>query len=105
MSVPSRVRFSVDPSVAAAAKAKDKELKLPDPALIAVRATCARVANLSGAAGQADQSLRDLEDTTVLADDGSMADLLTSRLSMLTPRFVQCQTPSTDDASKGKGNY
>lgn len=105
MSVPSRVRFSVDPSVAAAAKAKDKELKLPDPAPIAIRAACARVANLSGAAEQADQILRDLEDTTVLADDGSMADLLTSRLSMLTPRFVQCQTPSTDDASKGKGNY
>jgi gamma-glutamylcyclotransferase (GGCT)/AIG2-like uncharacterized protein YtfP len=77
--MPSRVTFSVEPS--AAAEAMNKKLMLPDPVLIAIRAVCARVANLSGAAEQADRILRDLEDITVLADDGSMAELLSSRLS------------------------
>jgi len=85
---PSRVTFSVEPSAAAAAEAMNKILMLPDPVLIAIRAACARVANLSGAAQQADRILRDLEDITVLADDGSMAELLSSRLSTSTPRFV-----------------
>ncbi|KAF7978037.1 hypothetical protein HWV62_1925 [Athelia sp. TMB] len=83
---PSRVTFSVEPSAAAAAEAVNKELMLPDSILIAIRASCARVANLSGAAEQANRILRDLEDTTVLADDGSMAELLSSRLSASTPR-------------------
>ena len=85
---PTRVTFRVEPSAAAAAAAVNKTLALPDPVLIAIRAACARVANLSGAAEQADRILRDLEDITVLADDGSMAELLSSRLSMSTPRFV-----------------
>ena len=85
---PSRVTFSVEPSAAAAAAAVNKTLALPDPVLIAIRAACARVAHLSGAAEQADRILRDLEDITVLADDGSMAELLSSRLSMSTPRFA-----------------
>ena len=88
MPTPSRVTFSVEPSAAAAAEAMNKILMLPDPVLIAIRAACARVANLSGAAQQADRILRDLEDITVLADDGSMAELLSSRLSTSTPRFV-----------------
>ncbi|KAF5359880.1 hypothetical protein D9756_003612 [Leucocoprinus leucothites] len=86
--IPSRITFSIDPAVAAAAKALNKELMLPDRSLIAIRAACARVANLSGAAEQAKRILRDLEDTTVLADDGSSAELLSSRLSMLTSRFT-----------------
>ena len=85
---PSRVTFSVEPSAAAAAEAMNKKLVLPDPVLIAIRAACARVANLSGTAEQADQILRDLENITVLADDGSMAELLSSRLSTSTSRFV-----------------
>jgi len=85
---PSRVTFSVEPSAAAAAEDMNKRLMLPDPVLIAIRAACARVANLSGAAEQADRIFRDLEDITVLADDGSMAELLSSRLSTSTPRFV-----------------
>jgi hypothetical protein len=52
----------------------NKKLVLPDPALIAIRAACARVANLSAAAQQADRILRDLEDIAVLADDGSMVN-------------------------------
>ncbi|KAG5722831.1 hypothetical protein E4T56_gene3973, partial [Termitomyces sp. T112] len=66
--------------VAAAAAAKGKQLKLPDPVLIAIRAACARVANLSGAAEQIDRILRDKEDMPVLANDGSMAELLSSCL-------------------------
>ena len=56
----SRVTFSIEPSAAAAAEAAE----------------------------QADRILRDLGDITVLADDGSMAELLSSRLSTSTPRFV-----------------
>jgi hypothetical protein len=66
----------------------NKELTLPDPALIAIRAACARVVNLSGAAEQADQILRDMENSTVLSKDGSMADVLYSRLATLAPRAV-----------------
>ena len=70
MPIPSRITFSVEPSAAAAAMAMNKTLTLPDPALIAIRAACVRVANISGATEQANQILRDLEDITVLADDG-----------------------------------
>ena len=70
------------------AETMNKALMLPDPALIAIRAACARVVNLSGAAEQADQILRDMENTTVLAKDGSMADVLYSRLATLKPRVV-----------------
>jgi hypothetical protein len=58
---PPRVTFSVEPSAAAAAEAMNKKLSLPDPVLIAIRAACAPVANLSGAAEQADRILRDLK--------------------------------------------
>jgi hypothetical protein len=88
---PSRVTFSVEHSAAAAAEAMNKKLMLPDPVLIAIRAACARVANLSGAAEQADRILRALEDVTVLADDGSMVELLSSRLSTSTSRFLDVQ--------------
>lgn len=86
--IPSCVTFRVEPSATAAAEAMNKKLMLPDQDLIAVRAACARVANLSGAAKQANQIFRDMEDTTVLADDGSMAEILSLRLSTLIPRFV-----------------
>jgi hypothetical protein len=66
----------------------NKELTLPDPALIAIRAACARVVNLSGAAEQAEQILRDMENATVLSNDGSMADVLYSRLATSAPRVV-----------------
>ncbi|KAG5720821.1 hypothetical protein E4T56_gene9696 [Termitomyces sp. T112] len=78
--LPDRVTFRVEPGTAAAAAAKGKQLKLPDPVLIAIRAACTRVANLSGAAEQIDQILRDREEMPVLANDGSMAELLSSCL-------------------------
>ncbi|KAF8345054.1 hypothetical protein F5887DRAFT_1197645 [Amanita rubescens] len=84
--IPSYVTFKVEPSAAAAAEAMNKRLMLPDQDLIAIRAACARVANLSGAAEQANQIIRDMEDTTVLTDDGSMAEIFSLRLSMLISR-------------------
>jgi hypothetical protein len=57
--------------------------KLPDPSLIAIRAAVARVAHMSGAAEHRDALWRDEEEIEVLASDGSNADFLRSRLSIL----------------------
>ncbi|KII89565.1 hypothetical protein PLICRDRAFT_610883 [Plicaturopsis crispa FD-325 SS-3] len=54
---------------------------LPDPRLLAIRAVCARVAHASGAVEQMRQLLRDVEDSTVLASDGSTAEISAARLS------------------------
>ncbi|KAG6820298.1 hypothetical protein H0H93_002562 [Arthromyces matolae] len=67
-----RVTFSVEPAAAAAAMKKGKTLTLPDPTLLAIRAACSRVANMAGAAEHIDQ---------ILAEDGSMADLLSIIIS------------------------
>ncbi|KAJ7222987.1 hypothetical protein B0H12DRAFT_1150813 [Mycena haematopus] len=76
-----RVTFTVDPDVEAACKAKNKPVPaLPSPSLLSIRAACSRVAHMAGAAEQVDQILRDLEQTPVMAEDGTTADLLTSRL-------------------------
>jgi len=48
----------------------------PDYRLLGLHAACARVAHMSGAAEAFDEVERDLEDTTVLAVDGSDAHLL-----------------------------
>lgn len=81
---PERVTFRVDPEVEAACIRKNKPAPaLPSRQLLALRATCSRVAHVSGAAQQAVEIFREIEDTTVLANDGSMADLLSSRLSMV----------------------
>ncbi|KAJ7262645.1 hypothetical protein B0H12DRAFT_1103967 [Mycena haematopus] len=78
---PPRVTFAVDPDVEAACKADNKPVPaLPSPSLLAIRAACSRVAHMSGAGEQIDHIFRDLEDTSVMAEDGSTADLLTSRL-------------------------
>jgi hypothetical protein len=55
-------------------------LEMPSRDLIGLRAACARVANMSGAAEQIDQIYRD-ESTTVMACDGSTGDLLSSLLN------------------------
>ena len=76
------VTFKVDPDCAAFCKENGTALpELPSRDLIGLRATCARVAHMSGAAEQIDQIFRDEEDTTVMADDGSTGDLLTSLLN------------------------
>ncbi|KAG6826820.1 hypothetical protein H0H92_014290 [Tricholoma furcatifolium] len=80
-----RITFSVDKSAAAAAEKVGKTLQLPDRTLLALRAACSRVANMSGAAEHIDHILRDLEEIPFLADDGSMADLLSHRISTAVP--------------------
>ncbi|KAG6907477.1 hypothetical protein DXG01_008767, partial [Tephrocybe rancida] len=89
--LPKRVTFRVDPAAAALIEEQNeqlgpgeekKRLDLPDPTLIAIRAACARVARMSGAAAQADKILTDIEDTSVLAGDGSTAELFSSYLDV-----------------------
>ncbi|KAF9643148.1 hypothetical protein BDM02DRAFT_3104817 [Thelephora ganbajun] len=53
----------------------------PDPQLLALHATCARVAHMSGAAEFLDELERKAEETNVLAFDGSSAYLLSSLMS------------------------
>ena len=53
----------------------------PDPKLLALHATCARVAHMSGAAEFFDKLERDVEETEVLAFDGSSAHLLRNLMS------------------------
>jgi len=49
---------------------------LPDQNLLALHAICARVADMSGVAEAFDKMDMDMEETTVLAEDGSAGDLL-----------------------------
>lgn len=53
----------------------------PDPDLLALHATCARVAHMSGAAEFFDRLQWDAEETKVLAFNGSSADLLSNLVS------------------------
>jgi len=53
-----------------------KDARLPNPQLLALHAACARVAHMSGAAETFYELERDVEDTRVLAFDGSSARLL-----------------------------
>ena len=55
---------------------RHQSLRLPDPRLLALHAACARVAHMSGASEAFDEFERDIEDTRVLALDGSSARLL-----------------------------
>jgi len=58
-----------------------KQAQPPDPYLLALRATCARVAHMSGAAEFFQWLEWDAEETNVLASDGSSASLLSSLVS------------------------
>ncbi|KAJ4466779.1 hypothetical protein C8R41DRAFT_856243 [Lentinula lateritia] len=59
----------------------DPRLPLPDPALLALHATCAKVAHLSGAGEHIDRVHRDLRRLDVLAEDGGSSDVLFHALS------------------------
>ncbi|KII89564.1 hypothetical protein PLICRDRAFT_610912 [Plicaturopsis crispa FD-325 SS-3] len=76
-----RVTFALSQDVIDAVAPGGPLPPLPDPRLIAVRASCARVARASGAVQQMKQVLSDMEDSTVLAGDGSAAEVLAARLS------------------------
>ena len=60
----------------------DNNLQLPNPKFLALHATCCRVAHLSGASEYYEKVLRDIEDSSVLSEDGSSFDLLQSALNL-----------------------
>jgi hypothetical protein len=70
MEIPATVAFT----------SRDKKLPLPDPRYLRIHAACAKVAHLSGAAEYIDVIFRDMEDTRVLATNGSSAELLSYAL-------------------------
>jgi len=49
---------------------------MPDPRYLCIHAACAQVAHLSGAGEHIDSIFRDVEDTRVLANNGSSAEAL-----------------------------
>ncbi|KAG2007981.1 hypothetical protein CC2G_013463 [Coprinopsis cinerea AmutBmut pab1-1] len=66
-----------------------ENLPLPDPRFLEIHALCAKVAHFSGATSYLDRLLRDYEDSTVLADDGSHAELLKQLLMQASPRATR----------------
>ena len=56
------------------------DLELPNPVYLRLHAAVCRIAHMSGAAGYMDLFDRELENTRVLAYDGSSAELLASQL-------------------------
>ena len=64
-----------------------------------LHAACARVAHMSGAAEAFDKVERDLEDTLVLAVDGSSAHLLDHLLTPLGAIPAGCEATSTSECS------
>ncbi|KAI0654426.1 hypothetical protein C8Q70DRAFT_925846 [Cubamyces menziesii] len=53
------------------------DLPVPNPRYLHIHATCCRIAHMSGAADYLDLVLRDIEESQVLAEDGTSADTLT----------------------------
>ncbi|KAJ7203008.1 hypothetical protein GGX14DRAFT_369821 [Mycena pura] len=84
--LPRRVTFRVDPDFEAACVAKGIPVPaLPSPSLLAIRAACSRVAHTVvfhsiDKAIWVDRLLRDLEETPVMAEDGTTAHILASLL-------------------------
>jgi len=73
------VTFKINPDCVALCKEKGVELpELPSRDLIGLRAACARVAHMSGAAEYIEMIYRDERVTKVMANDGSTGELLTS---------------------------
>ncbi|KAH9846326.1 hypothetical protein C2E23DRAFT_744329 [Lenzites betulinus] len=60
-----------------------ENLPLPNPEYLTIHAACCRIAHMSGAAEYANKVVCDLEDTRVLAEDGSSAELLIFSLGRL----------------------
>jgi hypothetical protein len=58
----------------------DPALELPDRRYLKLHAAICRVAHMSGAAEYMDKHDRDLEELSVLAPDGSSAELFTAHL-------------------------
>jgi hypothetical protein len=56
-------------------------LPVPKPEYIALHASCCKVAHQSGLAEYLEETLRELDETKVLAEDGSSSDLLSNALA------------------------
>ncbi|KAJ3891725.1 hypothetical protein GG344DRAFT_29271, partial [Lentinula edodes] len=54
----------------------DPSIPLSDPALLAIHATCAKMAHLSGAGKYIDRVQIDFDRLEVLAEDGGSSDVL-----------------------------
>lgn len=66
----------------------EDKLPLPSPAYLKLHAACCQVAHLSGAAEYVKKFYRDMEDTQVLAHDGSAAKLLEEALLHASSRII-----------------
>ena len=73
LNIPATVTFTTPDPV---------NLPLPSPQYLRLHAAAARVAHMSGAGEYAEKILRDMEETRVLADDGSTAKLLAKVLEL-----------------------
>ncbi|KAI6038598.1 hypothetical protein EDC04DRAFT_2569633 [Pisolithus marmoratus] len=62
-----------------------KRYPLPNPTYFAIHATCAKVANLSGARKYIEEILTCMEDTHVLAEDGGSSELLHGAILRAVP--------------------
>jgi hypothetical protein len=60
-----------------------KEMPVPDPRYLCLHAACAKIAHMSGMGELMDHWDNELEETGVLASDGSTTPLLLSRLVAL----------------------
>jgi hypothetical protein len=58
----------------------DPLFPLPSPEYLRLHAACAQVANLSGAGEYIDQVFREMEETRMLAHDGTSAEALSTAL-------------------------
>ncbi|KAK7434924.1 hypothetical protein VKT23_019927 [Stygiomarasmius scandens] len=63
--------------------ASPRDLPLPDPTLLALHATCARVFCMSGADDYYEKMYEDAEELLVLAADGSSADILAEQMKRI----------------------
>jgi hypothetical protein len=80
------VKFSIDPQALRDCADKDipsHPLKPPDQQLMAMRAACARVAAMSGAADQLRLIMEDRDDAQTLADSDTTIYLVDSILRTL----------------------
>jgi hypothetical protein len=64
-------------------------LPLPSPQLLALHATCCKVAHLSGSAEYIDTVYRDVDEIGVLANDGASHDLLRYALLPLASSIIE----------------
>jgi hypothetical protein len=63
-------------------------LPLPAPELLALHATCCKVAHLSGAGKYIDKVYRDVEEIGVLAGDGTSGDILNYALLSMSNNTI-----------------